>query len=1254
MSLSFRKTLLLMGACATVGAIPTQQANAASPTGATNVVQQLKKVTGVVSDSFGPVVGATIMEKGTSNGTVTDVDGNFSLNVNPGATLVVSYIGFASQEIVVGNQSSLNITLQEDNTSLDEVVVVGYGVQKKKLVTGATVEVKGDDITKLNTTQVLGALQSQSPGVSIQAVSGQPGDGFKVAIRGAGTNGDTKPLYVIDGVAGGDINNLNPADIERIDVLKDAASCAIYGSAAANGVILVTTKQGKEGSVQVSYDGNIGWSNVYRMPQLLTAKQYMEVQDLVRFNSGVAPRNWADFVDADLLKAYQNGTNEGSNFMEAIRNKNAVTTSHAVNVAGGSEYSKFSTGIGYQYQDGVFGNLVKSDFRRFTFRLNSEHIIYRNSKGLDVIKVGENVYWQHRQTQGLQQGNQYSNEISNMLRANPMIPIYNANGEWFGYDDMKGSGLSKNGWFDYNSYTNNPIASMMYNQSANNKSISYGLNAVGYIEIQPIKGLTYRGQINYNQSSWSWRAYLPVYHLNDQGASREIDQATNQTGQGWGWGTTNTLNFKFDISKLHNFDILVGTEYGMSKPDYGFTLNATANNSIFGDLRHAYMSFMKDNTQKATVSGTPYGDSRSMSYFGRLNYDYAEKYMFTAIFRADGSSVFAPGHRWGYFPSFSAGWVVSNEKFMQSTSSWLDFLKIRAGWGQNGNKNIVDGFAYQATFGYDAYSNYSFGNNKDGYTNGASPKRLANTELTWETSEQLDLGLDARFFNGRLGLVFDWYRKTTKDLLLNVPIPPTTGFKTQLKNAGTVRNTGIEFALNWRDQIGAFKYGASWNIAVNKNKVTKVNSEQDYNNGGLDLLAQGTGYMARFQEGHPIGYFWGYKTDGVIQNQDDLAAYVATLKDGNAANSLQGSGLKPGDLKFVDVNGDGVIDAEDKTDLGNPHPDVTMGLTLNAEYKGFDFSVTGYAALGQQVARSYRKFTDGEQENYTTEVYSYWNGEGTSNKYPLLSRMNVGVNWQSISDIYVENAGYFRLQNLTIGYDFAKTFNTRLFEQLRVYFAAQNLFTITKYKGMDPENGRALNGNEPWVTGVDVGNYPQPRTYMVGVNLKFKGKGEQKKAAVAAVAPVVNNNAEIDRLNGEVNRLRAENDQLRNHKPEKEVVKEVVASKEFVTFPYLVNFDINKTDVVNREMFNLNSVAEMIKATPGKKYAVVGYADKQTGSNERNTQLAEQRSKNVYDVLIKKYGVPASSLVLDSKGGVDYLYKDDAQVSRSVLISEVK
>ncbi|MDD5824744.1 MAG: SusC/RagA family TonB-linked outer membrane protein, partial [Prevotellaceae bacterium] len=492
MDLNFKKSIVLMGVCSVLGAVPVEAfADAAnSPLPA---VQQTKKVQGTVSDDMGPVIGATVMVKGAgaSNGTVTDFDGNFSINAKPGQTLVITYIGYKTQEVVVPQSGVVNVKLVSNSQELEEVVVVGYGVQKKKLVTGATVEVKGENIQKLNTTQALGALQSQTPGVNIQASSGQPGDGFKVTIRGAGTNGNTAPLYVIDGVSGGDINNINPADIERIDVLKDAASCAIYGSAAANGVILVTTKQGKAGKVQVSYDGYLGWSNIYRLPQMLTAGEEMKVMALAKYNSGETPYDWNQFFQGNeqLLADYQSGANPGTNWVEALRNKNAVTTSHSLNITGGSDLSKFSMGLGYQYQDGVFGgDYAKSDFRRFTLRLNSEHVIYRNSKGMDVVKVGENLYYGHRQKQGLDDGNQYANQLSTMLRANPLIPIYNNDGEFFGYDDLKSAGF-----FNYTSYATNPLASLVKNQSANNKSVNHNLDVVGYVEIQPIKGLIYRG-----------------------------------------------------------------------------------------------------------------------------------------------------------------------------------------------------------------------------------------------------------------------------------------------------------------------------------------------------------------------------------------------------------------------------------------------------------------------------------------------------------------------------------------------------------------------------------------------------------------------------------------------------------------------------------------------------------------------------------------------------------------------------------------
>ena len=1087
MNFNLNKTMLLMGACTALGLAYSPSVHAASPSLMAQAVQQAKKVTGHVVDSEGPVIGASVVEKGNpKNGAVTDLDGNFTLNVKPGATLVVSYVGYKTQEIPVGNQSDFAITLKTDDKTLEDVVVVGYGVQKKKLVTGATVEVKGEDIEKMNTTQVLGALQSKTPGVNITAVSGQPGDGFKVAVRGAGTNSDTKPIYVIDGVAGGDINNLNPADIERIDVLKDAASAAIYGANGANGVILITTKQGKVGKISVSYDGNIGWQNMYRIPKLLNAKQYMQVQDMVSMNNGGSAYDWSKYIDADLLKAYQDGSNSGTDWLDILRNKNAITTNHDINITGGSDRSRFSTGVGYQYQDGILGgDYAKSDFRRFTIRLNSEHVLYRNDKGLDVVKFGENLYFQHREKQGIQIGNQYSNVLSTALRANPCVPVYDKDGNYFDSDDLKKSGTE--GWMNYNSYTLNPIYQLVNSQSANNKSRNFTLNAIGYIEVQPIKGLTYRGQVNYCQNSYSYRYFLPIYSANttNKDGFRTTDETNQQMGLGWTWSMTHTLNYKFALNN-HHFDALVGTEYYQTRPGMGESLTGMATSSIYGDFKHGYLSLTKDRNGGATVTGTPYTDETANSYFGRINYDYNETYMFSAILRADGSSRFADGHRWGYFPSFSAGWVISNEKFMQPTASWLDFLKFRAGWGQNGNKNIGDAFGYLATFSYGDYGNYSFGNTKENSTQGAYLSRLSNDDLKWETSEQTDLGFDARFLNGRLGATMDWYYKKTKDLLVQVQVPGTSGFSTQWQNAGTVRNTGFEIALNWNDKIGRdFNYGVNWNMAYNSNKVTKINNANHYNEGGNDLLAQNTGIMARMEEGHPIGYFYGYKTEGVMQNAADIQAYLDKNCGGNAANSLQGTDIKPGDLKFVDVNHDGKIDGNDKTELGDPNPDVTMGFGFNIGYKGFDLSATAYGAFGQQVMRSWRKFTDGQYENYTTEVYKYWHGEGTSNKYPRLAPGNTGPNWQQISDIYCENASYLRLQNLTVGYDFKSIWKSCPFEQLRLYFTAQNLFTITGYDGMDPENGMALNSSEPWVTGVDVGNYPSPRTYLIGVNIKF-------------------------------------------------------------------------------------------------------------------------------------------------------------------------
>lgn len=745
MNSTIKKTTLFLGACMAfqLGGIPQMLA---APSTSMEVMQQTKRITGTVKDATGmEVIGANVIVKGTTNGVITDLDGKFSLEAAPGSIIEISYIGYMTQEIPVTAQTSdLQITLKEDSQSLDEVVVVGYGVQKKKLVTGATLQVKGENIQKLNTTNPLGALQSQSPGVNIVANSGQPGKSFDINIRGAGTNGSTTPLYIIDGVEG-DINSLSPADIESLDVLKDAASAAIYGSRAANGVVLITTKQGKQGKLQVSYDGYVGFQNVYKMPDLLNAKEYMAVMDQLNFNTGNQPYTWTNYMSQEQYNRYMSGEDEGTNWLDAIRNKNAITTSHSLNLAGGTERSKFSTGVSYTKQEGTLGKPVASDYQRFTVRMNSEHILWKEGD-LDIITFGENLYYNHNESSGISEGNQYGNDISWMLRANPLVPIYNENGDYYMYDD-----LNKAGWFNYNSYTSNPIAAMVNSSRGNNKSKNYGLTMVGYLKVQPIKGLVYKGQVSYKQNSSSYRGYSPAYKLTstDQKLTNEVTQ--NMT-TGWDWQIENTLSYTFNIEK-HNFDVLVGQSFKKSGFGMGEYLEATANDLLFSDWDRAYISNSMA-SQPTSAKGYPTGDNALASFFGRINYNFNEKYMASVILRTDGSSNFARGKRWGTFPSVSAGWVVSNEDFMESTHDWMDFLKIRASWGQNGNCNI-DNFQYFSTVAFDHLGQYSFGNNKGTATQGGYASIMPNEDVTWETSEQLDLGLDARFLSGRLSLNFD-------------------------------------------------------------------------------------------------------------------------------------------------------------------------------------------------------------------------------------------------------------------------------------------------------------------------------------------------------------------------------------------------------------------------------------------------------------------------------------------------------------------
>ena len=804
MNLNCSKNSLLAGLCAItlLGYSPVMYAGGGeSPLPA---VQQAKKITGTVSDSQGPVIGASVVEKGTTNGVVTDFDGNFTLNVKPGATLVISYIGYTTQEIAVGNQSNITVTLEEDNTSLEEVVVVGYGVQKKKLVTGATVQVKGDEIAKLNTTNALEAMQSSTPGVQITQSSTQPGKGYKVYIRGIGTTGDSQPLYVIDGVAGGSLDGINPNDIESIDVLKDAASAAIYGSRAANGVILVTTKQGKAGKIELSYNGAIGWSNAYKRPQLLNAQQYKTIIDEYTFNTTGKTLDWENYVPKDILAKVNNGW-EGTDWWSAFENENAVQHNHSVTLTGGTDMSKFSMSYTYTGNEGIMGAKQASYYKRHTIRMNSDHVLLR-AKDFDAITIGENISIGYTRSHDLAEDGMYWSYIHSLLQTSPLLPQYADNGDVYNYTKYG------EGW--NTAMFSNPWEELTHGGwNSLTESRNVNTSATAFAVIQPIKGLRFRSQFNYNWGSGGYRGYGEPKSTGYGSATSNIYSGNQSAWLSTNWSVENTLTYDLPIISGHKISAMVGQSFQST----AWSFNVGGSNKIEDGQQLATLkgfdsawlsNFKVINATDMTLTGKPNDEEYLASWFGRVTWDWNETYMATVTMRYDGSSIFTDGKRWGLFPSVSAGWVVTNEKFMEGTKSWMDFLKIRASWGQNGN-NRISKYQYLATIalsGDAGDSGYKFGSDMAtsvaGTPNtGAYANIVPNPDLTWETSEQLDFGFDARFLNSRLGLTFDWYKKTTKDWLITGPQIAVQGTNPAAINGGDVENTGIEIALTWNDKI---------------------------------------------------------------------------------------------------------------------------------------------------------------------------------------------------------------------------------------------------------------------------------------------------------------------------------------------------------------------------------------------------------------------------------------------------------------------
>ena len=1031
---------------------------------------QNRAISGQVIDAGKlPVIGAAVMIPGTNTGATTDLDGKFSIQVAPGTTLEVSCIGYATIRVTAAE--NMVITLEEDNEMLEETVVIGYGTQKKKLLTGSTINITGDDIQKQNTTNALGAIYSSVPGVNIVQSSGVPGASYNITIRGLGTNGNSNPLIVIDGVAGGNLDDLSPADIESIDILKDAASAAIYGARAANGVVLVTTRQGKVGEKKatVTFDAYMG----FQQPNTngvhgVTASEYLDLVKRAGLNEYDNIEETMPVQMDWIRKGLWNGTDW---FTESI-NKNAPTNNLAVGITGGGDAVRYSFSFTKSYSEGTLGAPKPTYYDRTTVRANTDFSILKKGNR-DVIKLGENVTVSITDSRGMSTGGRGS-DVSNLLTKTPLLPAWDLDGTLYTYQKQL-----RDGWDARDNEVN------LLEQQCLKESQGKGVRVQGnvYLEVNPIKELKLRTAFGIRANTSFSREYTPEYQLTAS-TFQEYDSVKQSASVSTNWTWELTANYKKTFASNHTVEALVGTS--IEATGWGMSVNGTRSNTKFGTWESANLSSVDGaltSDEHASMGGgntVPYNNL--LSFFARANYTFKEKYMFTAIVRADGSCNFAKGHRWGIFPSVSAGWVITSEPWMQSTKSWLSFLKLRGSWGQNGNCRISN-FQYTGTISMSGQ--YDFSYDQTNPVTAAYPDNIPNPNLSWETSEQLALGFDARLLHSRLGVVFDWYQKDTKDWLVTPPNMGILGASASSINGGAVRNSGVELSLTWNDHFGDLRYSVGLNGSFNKNNVLYINTAEGYLKGQAKIISENVAKLEgyRAEPGKPIGYFLGMASEGIFQNQaqiDDYNAKGYTFMNGYDA-------AQPGDVIWIDQNKDGVYDEKDCVEIGNPHPDFTMGFNISLQWKGIDFSVNGSGAFGQQVMQSYRQFALQDLQNFTNNLVArYWTGEGSTNSFPRYSsgsHNNFKCNSYN-SDIWIQNADYLKIRNITLGFDFKQVFKKIPFQQLRVFVTGQNLITITGYDGMDPEVGTG-SGVDSWSSGIDTGFYPSPKVFMAGVSIKF-------------------------------------------------------------------------------------------------------------------------------------------------------------------------
>lgn len=1013
----------------------------------------------VTNEQHEPLIGVSVMVKGTSSGTMTDIDGKFTTTVAQGGTLVFKYIGYVSVEEKV-KSSNINVILREDSQNLEELVVVGYGVQKKSDLTGSLSSINGEDLAKGASTNISQAIQGKAAGVYVTSNSGAPGSGATIRIRGYGSiSTDLTPLYVVDGqpVAESQVNSINPQDIENIEVLKDASACAIYGSRGANGVILISTKKGKEGKMTINFDASYGWSHATNRIKMMNSDQlYGFLTDAYKNDGLKMPRNIKNlyYLDGEGKGPVdENGEPTNINvydtdwWNETTRTGNKQ--SYNLSVSGGTEKLKSHFSIGYMSEDGI---IKTSDYQRITMRVNNEYTFNK------YVTIGQTLGGAYITSHDL---NMPINEI---LLPDPFSPVYaaNANPQEANYEYNRYMGSQY-------SYYGNPVAKL--NRQVK-KNVSRNIDGTAYININlGLKGLSFKSMLGFDIPDYNYYEFNPFFDLRQNDTDYNMctnveskfnlkNSLVNSSSTTLSYTFQNTLNYNNNFGK-HGISAMAGYTWESSHYKYhsGTKYNLPSNKPNFRIL------------DAGTVDDIAHGaesEYKLISYLGRVNYNYDNRYLATFNIRADGSSKFARGHRWGVFPSFSLGWRIDQEQFFKSwNQDVMNSLKLRAGWGQNGNQNIPDFAFANIVSTYETWI-YAF-NGAQNVHQGYASTSTGNPDIKWETSEQANIGFDMSFFNSALTLSLDGYIKTTRDMLMQNPLPDMAGYQSvPWTNAGTVRNKGIEILIGYRGSVGDFTYSVNANFTFQKNK----------------LIATGTndpiwGTVSKNEIGQEFGRFYGYVYDGIFQNEEEIKAHVGA--DGKTV--LQPN-AKPGDARFKNVNKDNTLNDKDRDYIGNPNPKLIYGGNISLGYKGIDLAIYFQGVAGNDIwVGSKQLLKRTSMTNLMAEAYlDAWKNEGDKTNIFGISRKDDNDNYRN-SSWYVENGSFCKIKTLQLGYTLPRKWMkaSKVFENVRFYLSGENLFTITKFKYMDPEvpNGNALN------MGIENIGYPNPRTFTIGVNVQF-------------------------------------------------------------------------------------------------------------------------------------------------------------------------